>query len=117
MPIFNPVFAATLRTRLRQAVDDYVARGRRFAGLDDATLDQRFLLSHKAWCRYPHHRGMAGEINAIAGEYLARGRNAPFRPLLDHLAIILPGWSSLASVRQLQKDSKSTHHRHRLVLI
>ena len=98
MPLFNPVFAATLRTRLRQAVHDYVARGRRFAGLDDATLDQRFLLSHKAWCRYPYHREMAREINGISSEYLARGRDAPFRPLLDDLAIILPGWNSLDGV-------------------
>jgi hypothetical protein len=91
MPNFNPTLAADLRTRLRQAVESYANRGRRFGGLDDDALRQRFVLAVKAWCTYQTHPDTGREVNDASAEYLLRRKAAPIDLVVDDVAIVFEG--------------------------
>jgi hypothetical protein len=91
MPHFNPAFAAELRTRLRQAVESYVARGRRFAELDDEALSRRYVLAVKAWCVHRRHPDVAREVNEVSAEYLFRRRDVPIELIKDDVVAVLEG--------------------------
>jgi hypothetical protein len=91
MPHFNPAFAAELRTRLRQAIESYVVRGRRFAGLDDGALSRRYVLAVKAWCAHQGHPDVAREVNEVSAEYLLRRKDVPIDLIRDDVAVGLEG--------------------------
>jgi len=55
------------RSPLRQAVDSYMARGRRFGGLDDEALQHRFVMACPAWCA-----PTACGLQVTCGGWLAR---------------------------------------------
>ena len=82
--------AKELRTRLRQAVDSYTARGRRFAELGDDALDQSFVAAIKAWCASMLDPAAMREVNELSAEHILRRKDVPFGLVVDDLAFVLP---------------------------
>jgi hypothetical protein len=103
-PILNPDLVRTLWARLAQAVDSYLAHGRRFAGLDDAALERRFVLTCRAWCKYPYDPNVAREVNDVAAEYVARHQPCPIMLLKDDLSIFLSSGAEKEEWRGLDDE-------------
>jgi len=97
------------RSRLRQAVDSYMTRGRRFDGLDDEALQHHFVMVHKAWCAYPYHPHTGCEVNDVDAECLARRREVPFELLIDELGAFLWGWHSPNGAPGSMSNSSDGH--------
>jgi hypothetical protein len=82
--------AKELRTRLRQAVDSYTARGRRFAELGDDALDQSFVAAIKAWCASMLDPAAMREVNELSAEHMLRRKDAPFGQVVEDVAFVFP---------------------------
>ena len=82
--------AKELRTRLRQAVDSYTKRGRRFADLGDDALDQSFVAAIKAWCASMLDPAAMREVNELSAEHILRRKDVPFGLVVDDLMFDLP---------------------------
>jgi hypothetical protein len=82
--------AKELRTRLRQAVDSYTKRGRRFAELGNDALDQSFVATIKAWCASMLDPAAMREVNELSAEHILRGKDVPFGQVVDDLMFVLP---------------------------
>jgi hypothetical protein len=82
--------AKELRARLRQAVDSYTKRGRRFAELDDDTLQQGFVAAIKAWCASMLDPAAMREVNELSAEHMLRRKDAPFGQVVEDVAFVFP---------------------------
>ena len=82
--------AKELRTRLRQAVDSYQKRGRRFAELDDDALDQSFVAAVRGWCSRMLDSTAMREINELSAEHILRRKDVPFGQVVDDVAFVFP---------------------------
>jgi hypothetical protein len=82
--------AKELRTRLRQAVDSYTKRGRRFAELNDDALDQSFVAAVKAWCAGMLDPAAMREVNELSAEHMLRRKDVPFGLVVDDVAFVFP---------------------------
>ena len=82
--------AKELRTRLRQAVDSYQKRGRRFAELDDDALDQSFVAAIKVWCASMFDPAAMREVNELSAEHMLRRKDAPFGQVVEDVAFVFP---------------------------
>jgi len=82
--------AKELRTRLRQAVDSYTKRGRRFADLGDDALDQSFVAAIKAWCASMLDPAAMREVNELSAEHMLRRKDAPFGQVVEDVAFVFP---------------------------
>jgi len=82
--------AKELRARLRQAVDSYTKRGRRFADLGDDALDQSFVAAIKAWCASIFDPAAMREVNELSAEYMLRHKDVPFGQVVDDVAFVFP---------------------------
>src|SRR6516165_8891388 len=82
--------AKELRARLRQAVDSYTKRGRRFADLGDDALDQSFVAAIKAWCASIFDPAAMREVNELSAEYMLRHKDVPFDQVVEDVAFVFP---------------------------
>jgi len=82
--------AKELRARLRQAVDSYTKRGRRFADLGDDALDQSFVAAIKAWCAGMLDSAAMREVNELSAEHILRRKDVPFGQVVDDVAFVFP---------------------------
>ena len=82
--------AKELRARLRQAVDSYTKRGRRFAALGDDALDQSFVAAIKVWCASMFDPAAMREVNELSAEHMLRRKDVPFGLVVDDLVFVFP---------------------------
>jgi hypothetical protein len=82
--------AKELRARLRQAVDSYTKRGRRFAALGDDALDQSFVAAIKVWCASMFDPAAMREVNELSAEHMLRRKDVPFGQVVEDVAYVFP---------------------------
>jgi hypothetical protein len=74
-----------------QTVEHYPADGRKFAGLDDDALRERFVLAFEAWVA-TDHPDIGRTLNAVSAEFLLRRKPAPIERIADKVVKVFEGY-------------------------
>ena len=106
----NELVLAYIQNQQLEAVEDYVRRGRQFAGIDDQELDQRWIAAFKIWVA----AAVAGVQNDhrerldLDSEIVLRGREAPHRSVMKEwllLQVIITAQVSKPDIREKLKST------------